>query len=161
MSSERPYQLAPLVARLGLEPGESVARALGTSGATIARWATHGMSERTAERLAVEARLDPYLVWPEMLDVAIAEVERECAAEGCTNRFVPPLRVPGKKFCHRNCKNRTLQRERYHSDADYRERKKTASRRYYSETREWQVARVRHIREEARRRRQPAEGRAA
>lgn len=111
-----------------------------------------GVTELVADRMAARFGLVAYEVWPEILDDAITDMERVCAAAGCTTRFVPPARVPNKVFCSTACKSRSQRTRRYWEDEAFRERVKAASRRYYEETRDWQIERHRRIRAEARRR---------
>lgn len=152
MKSERRFSITPLVEALNLEPGASVSRALGVSGTRLASFAEFGVDERTAERLAVRAGFVPYLIWPELMDQAIADLEKVCAADDCDERFVPPLRQPYKRFCTARCKTRQQRRDQYRNDPVFREKAKASMRRYYAETREWQVKRSRWYREQAKRR---------
>lgn len=136
-------------------PGSSSAlqaELLGVWPEQIRRWRQSGLTRTMAERLAEAAGYVPYEVWPELLDETIAAMERECAAEDCTSRFIPPAKAPNKRFCSTTCKARTLRRRRYQTDLVFRDRTKASWRRYYSETRDWQVARSRRNRAEAARR---------
>lgn len=147
---DRRYGLGRVVERL--EPGTSVPRALGVSSKVLIDYAVLGLTERQAERLAVRLGVDPYQCWPEMLDEAIAEVERECAAVDCAVRFVPPAKAPHKRFCSSTCRRREQRREQYRRDPEFRERVRAQMRRYYAETRDYQVSRARKNRAQARRR---------
>ena len=142
----RRYSITPLVEALRLEPGQSVARALNVGGTALTTMTICGLEERTAERLAVRAGLSPYDLWPEMLDQAIAEVERECAADDCTVTFLPPAKVPGKRYCSATCRRRVQRRAQYRQDPEFRERVKEQMRRYYRETRDYQLKRARKAR---------------
>lgn len=134
--AERRYAITPLVEAMRLEPGASVSRALGISGSKLTDYAVLGMDERTAERLAVRAGFPAVSVWPEMLDQAIADIERECEAPDCSETFVPKFRGAHRRFCCDNCRERTRMRRTYQEDAEARERKKAAQRRYDGEVRE-------------------------
>lgn len=107
------------------------AEMLGTNRHQIARWRRYGVSALQADRLAQRIHLDPYQLWPEMLDAAIAEVERQCAAEACTNTFTLKARAPHQRFCSSNCRAREGERARYRRSS----RKKIANRRYKAEVR--------------------------
>lgn len=110
--NDRRYPIAPLVTALAIPAGASVTRALNISGTRLATYATYGIDERAAERLAVRVGLTPYEVWPEMLDQAIADLERICASGGCGERFVQLHGGPRKRFCSRTCKARENWRRR-------------------------------------------------
>jgi hypothetical protein len=93
-------------------------------------------------------------LFPELLDAAMAEVERECEAPDCTERFVPPARVPHKRFCSKTCKSRTQRRRKYREDPEFRARVIEGARRYYQETRDYQRARQQRVRDAERERRE-------
>lgn len=102
--AERRYSLVDLVEAMRLEVGASVTRALNISGQQLERYALHGMERNTAERLAERAGFIPYEVWPDLLLDLIAEQERECAADDCTERFIPGWRGgQNRVYCSPRC----------------------------------------------------------
>jgi hypothetical protein len=119
----------------------------------VRRWRTYGVSAVQADTLANRIGVDPYQLWPEILDAAIAEVERTCAADGCDETFVPPAKVPGKKFCSRRCKGRENRRIRYQTDPEFRAQVLADVARHYAETSDYQKRRRRIERARARERR--------
>lgn len=132
-----------------VEPGDDrKAEVLGVSRQTLRRWRRDGVPEQQTGKVAQAVGRVDFEVWPELLP----EVEKVCEADDCTTRFLPPLRVPYKRFCSSNCKRRQQRRDQYRNDPAFRERTKQAMRRYYEETREWQVKRSRWYREQAKRR---------
>lgn len=152
MKAERRLSITPLVEALNLAPGESVSRALGISGSALTAYTTCGMEERTADRLAARAGFVSWVLWPELLEDAIEDVTRECEADDCNRTFVPPSRAPFKRFCTPACRKRVQRREQYRNDPSFRERVLGDMKRYYEETRTYQVKRARWYREQARRR---------
>lgn len=90
-----------------------MSRALGISGSTLTTYTVNGIDERTADRLAARAGFVAWALWPELLDDAIAEIEKTCAADGCEVTFVPPANNPRKKWCSHRCKARMQQRKKY------------------------------------------------
>lgn len=111
------YPIAPLLAAMKCGQGVA-ARRTKTSGREWKRYLAEGVTERVADRLATRAGFVVYEIWPEILDDAIASMERECAADGCDETFLPPLRVPYKVFCSRRCKTREWKRAEYQRDRD-------------------------------------------
>jgi predicted sulfurtransferase len=90
-----------------------------------------GLSEAKADRWAVRLGRLAYEVWPEMVDEAIAELEQECAAPDCTERFVAPPKAWNKRYCSSRCCSRESMR------AFRRTRKgREANRRYRREVME-------------------------
>lgn len=149
--SDRRYPFQALVDVMGCAPSTALRR-LGVSGREGATYLERGVTLRVADRLAIRAGFDLYAIWPEALNDAIADVERECAADDCTEVFVPPARVPHKKFCSKTCKSRDQRRRRYREDVAYRDRVKASMRRYYEETRDYQLRRGQWYRDQAKRR---------
>lgn len=70
----RLYPFAPLAAIAGLTPSEA-ARRLGISGSTWKQYRDHGMTERVADRRAVQLGYHPHEVWPDMLEDAVAVLD--------------------------------------------------------------------------------------
>ena len=116
-----------------------IAETLGVSRSTVQKWRSGqlGLSQKMAERCAATLGLLDHEVWPELLEDAIAEVQRAC--ETCGAVFV--LTRSDKRFCSANCRNRSAAamakqrersrvyaRERYASDPEYREAKRRAVR---------------------------------
>jgi hypothetical protein len=124
-------------------------RKLGISGAAFGPMKQHGLKFEQAERYAERAGLLPYEVWPEMVDELIGSLERECAAEGCCERFIPsnPRRIYCSHICRdRKAKARWAQR-RYQSDPEYAARRREASTARYRREREYILAQRRRRRE--------------
>lgn len=90
-------------------------RHLNISGSTFKAMRENGLSEAAADRRAVQCGLDPYRVWPEMIDHAI---EDEQAA--------------------RRAKKREYQRRYY---ARHAEEIRERNRRYWAETADYQRTR--------------------
>lgn len=107
----------------------------------VYRWRESGITVAQADALAVRAGALPYEIWPEMLDQAIADLERSCAAVGCEQTFVP---LPNQRFCSASCRLRMKMR-RYRSDPVNAERHRQERRRYYHE---WESAEARRGRRE-------------
>lgn len=106
------YPLDPLIALMGVGRTEAN-RVLRISGKTEQEYRTLGVSALVADRLAVRAGFDAYVVWPELLADVIASVERECAAPDCTERFIPGWKAGKKRYCSDTCKKRMFARRRY------------------------------------------------
>jgi hypothetical protein len=97
------YPLEPLLKATG-RTKTGLARNLGLSGGSITEASTNGLSEKLADRWAVRSGLDPYCVWPEMVDHLVAEAMRTCAADECEETFTP---YHGKHiYCSRGCTRR-------------------------------------------------------
>lgn len=111
------YPLSRLLALMGGNLSEKY-RTLRISGSTVQDYRRNGVSARVADSLAVRAGFDPYVVWPELLDDAIAAEERECAAPDCTVRFVPGPKAGKKRFCSRTCYMRVSERLRYRANPE-------------------------------------------
>lgn len=123
------YPFAPLAAAMG-ESVSAAGRILGLSGSTRNEYRDRGVTERVADRLAVKAGLNPYEVWPEMVDDLIADAEVECARTDCTVRFVPTHHRA--RFCCRNCKDVDgLRRRRQRPEVAAAARRSAAA--YYAE----------------------------
>lgn len=122
------YPLGPLAALVHLSPWTTLERA-GITGSHAQDFIRRGMSARVADRVAVRHGFLPYEVWPEILDAAIADLERSCAAVGCDRAFVP---APNQRFCSPSCRQRMKMR-RYRSDPVRAERHRQERRRYYHE----------------------------
>lgn len=130
-------------------------RVIGVDRTRISRAArSGGIALDTAERWADAAGLHPASVWPEYLSL-VAEKPgpmRECAAEGCTNRFGLKHRGSHRRYCCDNCRDRTNARARYQSDPLTRVRKRAAARDYYGRNREAEIARTKYSKDQAKRR---------
>lgn len=150
------YLFAPLAAAMGLSEA-AAARALNISGSTEQQYRRDGMSERVADRRAVQAGLEPYLVWPEMLNTAIADVER-AEQERLDRQRAASARRKRKQYARRRQeileRNRRYRAEARNAIAAQRRRRyaqqaeleRERSRRYYEANRE-------RMKEAARRRR--------
>lgn len=142
------YPLQPLAALLGMDLGP-LGKRLGVSGRTWQEYRDQGVSEKVADRMAVKCGLDPYCVWPEMLDDAIAATEAE-------------QRAKRKAYLRAYyLKNRTelLEKQRLRDLADAEVKRKAAKRWYHAnKARKRATQRVyeQRQRDEAKRRRQQA-----
>ena len=143
---DKRYPFAPLAEAMGLSQHQA-AIALGLSGSTQKDYRERGLTERVADRLAVKAGIDPYNVWPEMVDDLVASVERVCASDRCDNRFLPVRR--DQVACSKRCgvRVRHLRRmHRYRTDPSVAAARKAESARYYAECREYVRERQRRAR---------------
>lgn len=143
---------AQLILRLGVDvTDERQADLLDTNRRQIHRWRHAGMTAAVAERMAVAAGFHPYDLWPAMLNEAIADVERTCAATDCDERFVLRPRGTSRRFCGRRCQRRMAYRRRpawtdHHRarqrerDAAAREAKRSYRRRHYQLNRQRELA---------------------
>lgn len=123
------YPLEPLFAAMRATPNTACAF-LGLSGTTQQQYRRDGVTERVADRLAVKAGLMAYEVWPEMIDDAIATIERDCARHDCTQLFVPSR--ADQRYCTPRCAVLTRQR-RYRTDPRGAEAARRSAARYYAE----------------------------
>lgn len=146
----RPYPLADLVSAARCASAYELGRRIGVSGTTLQQALTLGLSELQADRWAVRAGLVATVVWPEMLERAIADFndyKDEKERKGKEAR-----RAYRRAYYLRN-REAELQRERdrYQRERDFKIR---ASRTYYRLNRERVIARVvereRRLRREAR-----------
>jgi len=128
------WSITPLVEALHLEPGASVAKALGISGASLQRYAEQGLDDRQADRLATRVGLHPFTVWPEMADAIVAEGDRLLAEEAAEVE---------RKAEERRAKRAADERRRFHEDPEYAERVRARRRRYYAENGAYERARQR------------------
>lgn len=128
------YPLADLISASGLSY-DYARQGVGASGTSWTLAAREGLSEAVADRWACKLGLLALAVWPEMVDHQIAEVELECAAEYCSERFVPPLNNPGKRWCSPRCRTLTAQR-RYRATELGKRRNVEGVRRYRQEVAE-------------------------
>lgn len=132
----------------GVTTNYGQAEYLGIDRRYLARIRREGVTATKTEVIAKALGYLDYEVWPEMLEEAIAVVERECAAEDCAERFVPPARAPRKQYCSPTCQKRIQGRKQYRKhrdrilasvaqyDAEARELKRRYSRSYYRRNRE-------------------------
>lgn len=129
------YPLQNLADVMG-EDINSLARPLNLAGSTWKQYRDEGVSEKVADRLAVRAGFHPFVVWPEMAEDNFADFARECAAEDCTERFIPHWKTPFQKWCSTRCKQRIKTRIRYQNDAEFRAKRSVQRRQYYAATAE-------------------------
>ena len=109
------YPLAPLLALtrspetgLRMSNGE-LGDLLGLSACAIQKWQTAGLTDRRADQAAVALGFDPYVIWPDMLDDAIAGLD----AGDCLECGEPFYKTQSKQeFCQRLCKERYYDRNR-------------------------------------------------
>lgn len=125
---------APLLAQFPGETGEAIAGKLGVTRRTIERWKSGGnVDPKLADALAVKAGTHAFVLWPELAEQAVADVERVCEATGCDVTFLPVRRT--RRFCSDRCRarmarprERAAQRERYRTDPEFRARKQAQVR---------------------------------
>lgn len=122
----RTYPFQPLLDAIRCDDTTVKAR-LGLDFRQVARYHANGLTERRADELACKARLDPYLVWPEMIDHNIEDASKECAADDCAITFVPASRL--QRYCSHRCNARVSARRRYAESAEVRERRKAHAKR--------------------------------
>lgn len=125
------YPIEPLIEKMKMGTGRVEAmRYLGVSGKSYQRYRDEGVTELVADRLAARAGFSVYEVWPEILEDAVASVQRECAAEDCAERFVPPIgRGRHQQYHSEACRQREKMR-RYRARPHGRERNRQAAQRY-------------------------------
>lgn len=102
--------------------------------AEVSRMWAAGLTDRQADRWAVAFGLDPYVVWPAMLDRAVDSVLVACARAGCGARFVPVR--SDQVACSRPCA-RWVRNRRRRSREEVRAADRERSARYYEENREY------------------------
>lgn len=112
--------------------------ALGVSGTTQQDARCHGFTRDVADRLAVRAGYMPWEVWPEMADHDLADHQRECAADDCTETFIGHT---NRRYCTPQCKRRTQARR-------YRERH---PENYRQQMRRWKADNAEAVRDYNRR----------
>jgi hypothetical protein len=106
-----PWQpLADLLADRGMESWSQLEDYLELDRRNLSALKRDGLTESAADKLATRCGLMPWLIWPEWLDNVIADYELECAADGCGVRFIPPPNSPRKRYCSRQCQNRSKMR---------------------------------------------------
>lgn len=135
------YPLGELAAAVGVTVAR-LGRDLGLSGKTMQEYRQRGVSAVVADRLAVRCGLDPYVVWPELLDHSIAAAEKRC--KECGAPFVP--RSHRDKYCCPAHQRRHTAREwarRYRSTPEGAAANREARRRYYQENADYERARER------------------
>lgn len=108
------YPLGPLQALTRNNDGMHMSTAeigacVGVSGDAVRKWTINGLTERRADEVAVALGFDPYNVWPEMLDDAIAGVGAGMCGE-CGELFYKAQTK--QEFCQRTCKERHYDRHR-------------------------------------------------
>lgn len=96
-----------------------------------------GVTERTAERIAVAAGYHALEVWPEMIEEAYSA----CAAADCERRFIPTRK--GHSYCSDRCRERVRMRLKYQTDEAHRAMKRAARTDFYNEVGHYERARER------------------
>lgn len=114
MAERKRYPIQALADAMGMTP-DAACRALKVSGSTMVKYRAEGVTELVADRLATRAGHATYVVWPEMLDIAIEDAEQE-----------------------RRVRDAESKRRLYQEDAERREAKRAANRAYKAATREAQ-----------------------
>lgn len=132
----RRYPIEALAEAMGLRVDDAM-RALGMTTNERRRALAHGLVERAADRLACRAGFAPPLVWSDWHDAVMAT----CAAEDCTERFVPTRK--GHAFCSKRCRERIRMRTAYQTNPEVRERRKAGAATYYEEAGDYVRSRMR------------------
>lgn len=126
------YPIADLFAHMA-GSDDDCRRRLGISGGAYGPMVQRGLTFDQAERYAERAGLIPEFVWPEIVDELIERESRECAADGCTERFVPEN--PRRIYCSNLCRDRRHKadwfRRRYQSDPEFRARQIERTNQYH------------------------------
>lgn len=99
----RRYPLEPLMAVTGWSMAK-VREQAPCNGSEYRLRISQGVTERTADRLAVAAGLHPFDVWPEIELLGT----RPCAAAGCQVHFAPKDRQ--SRYCSPRCRQREKMR---------------------------------------------------
>lgn len=107
-----------------------------------------GVTERTADRLAVAAGLHPWAVWPDMAEDVSSDLERTCGADGCEATFTPHERAPHARYCSQRCRQREKAR-RYRAKPHGAETNRRHRRSYYEKNRGYELGQKRRQRERA------------
>lgn len=147
---QKRYPLQPLIDILGMSEA-AMARRVGLSGSSLVKARTLGFTEAAADRYAVRAGFVPWMVWPEWLDDAIADVSVVCAAEDCDVTFIPSRK--GHRCCSDRCSKLHHKRTRYRDDPEFAESVRQRRRAHYEECVEYERAasRLNHQRNRDRR----------
>lgn len=141
----RRYPLAPFLALTGWTMNH-VTKVAPCNGSEYRVRLEQGVTERTADRLAVVAGLHPWSVWPEMADHA--DPRRSCAAVGCDALFLPPDRAPHALYCSARCRQR-MKARRYRAKPHGAETNRRHRRAYYEANRHYELEQKRRARREA------------
>lgn len=120
LHTPRRYPLQALADHFPGTPLRALCEQLKVSGTTYEQYLCHGVIAKTADKLAARADLPVYSVWPEMIDHAIADTSRECAADDCDTKFIGH---PNRRYCSRQCRRRTqARRHRQRHPDEYRDK---------------------------------------
>lgn len=141
----RRYSLEPFLGLTGWTMNQ-VTKVAPCNGSEYQLRRTEGVTERTADRLAVTVGLHPWTVWPEMADDVARDLERTCAADGCDATFTPPERAPHALYCSPRCRQREKAR-RYRSRPHGAAANRRHRRAYYEANRGYELAQKRRERE--------------
>lgn len=79
-------------------------RRLDVAHGSVHRWRERGMNATSAERVAEALGYLPFELWPEMLDAAVAAVQKECVR--CGRSFLPNRSF--QKYCRASCREATF-----------------------------------------------------
>lgn len=133
MTEAKRYPVEPLARLMRMTPRSAMSTfRLGRTGTD---YIDRGVTAQVADRLAHLAGFIPYEVWPEMLDDAIADLERECEAPDCTVRSMPgPRGGRLRRFCSPTCGSRVRMR-RYRATERGKQANRDYVRRYKAEVR--------------------------
>lgn len=141
----RRYPLDPLFQLTGWTMN-TVTRLAACNGSEYRIRRAFGVTEQTADRLAIAAGLHPWAVWPDMAVVATQEVLRRCAADGCDQMFLPHSRAPHALYCSPRCRQREKAR-RYRATEHGAETNRRHRRSYYAANSAYELAQKRRERE--------------
>ena len=139
------YPLAPLLEATGLTEAE-LGRKIGLRGTPLIRARERGFVEEAADRWACRAGFVPWHIWPEWLDHVTADVSIPCAE--CGTLFVTFRR--GHRYCCTPCQQRAGKRDRYATDAEYRDARRHSAAAYYAENGDYVRKRERRLYDPAR-----------
>lgn len=128
-------------------------RSLNISGSTFKEYRDKGLSERVADRRAVQCGLDPYQVWPQMLEDAIEDAAKAEEERAARQRRLKAVRA--KRAYWRNPEKHRAERRKYKEET--REAARKYRRRYYQQNREQEIARSAEYRRRKREERRNSE----
>lgn len=133
---------------------EEMSRRVGFANRTVSRWKQAGLTTSAAESAAEALGANPAWIWPDWYQEAVEAEYKPC--DTCDEPFIPVRR--DQRFCTKACRWRWYSdyrditsakarfRERYHTDPEFRERRRQERKEYY-----WQVQRPARIRASSRR----------
>ena len=133
------YPLQPLLDAAGMSLSE-LRELCPMNGRVYRNARTIGLTEDQADRWSCKVGLLPWLIWSDWLE----DAERKCAADDCTERFVP--RDKANIWCSRRCYQRIKMR-RYRSTEAGRENNRKWRNAWYAECAAYDIASSRRRRQ--------------